>query len=90
MHTLVQAFLAKSTYRKPISDETRKRLLEAQHYSCAICGQSIDMHAHADHIVPFAYVGDELPDNLQMLCAHCNEAKRESIDYQIRYLLNTL
>ena len=84
---LIQAFLKKSEYRKRISNETRDRLLAKQNYKCSFCGVSIDNTAHADHIVPFKYVGDELNDNLQMLCGNCNEKKSDSIDYQIRFLL---
>ncbi len=84
---LIQAFLKKSDYRKKISTELRDKLLVSQHYKCSFCGCSVDSTAHADHIVPFKYVGDELKDNLQMLCGNCNEKKSDSIDYQIRFLL---
>ena len=87
MEALVMAFINKSTCRKQIDSFQKLYLLSAQKNKCAICGTPIDIHAHADHIVPFKYVGDELEDNLQMLCAHCNESKNASIDYQIRFLL---
>ena len=84
---LVEAFLNKSKYRKKISDEIKKKLLANQNYECALCHIPIDQTAHADHIVPFKYVGDELNNNLQMLCKSCNEKKNDSLDYQIRFLL---
>ena len=84
---LVKAFLKKSEYRKRITEETREELLKKQEYKCAFCGKTIDITAHADHIVPFKYVGDELENNLQMLCENCNEKKNDSLDYQIRFLL---
>ncbi|WP_022778283.1 HNH endonuclease [Butyrivibrio sp. AE3009] len=89
MLSLVTAFINKSTYRKAISDQTKVQLLKSQTYKCNICNATINIHAHADHIVPFKYVGDELNENhnLQMLCSKCNEAKNASIDYQIKYLL---
>ena len=85
---LVKAFLRKSEYRKIISVETREKLLLNQKFKCIYCGKEIDYTAHADHIVPFKYVGDELNSNLQMLCSNCNEKKSDRIDYQIRFLLN--
>ena len=84
---LVNAFLNKSSFRKVIDDSIRIKLLNQQNYKCAFCGKKIDINSHADHIVPFKYVGDELENNLQMLCSNCNEKKNDSIDYQIRYLL---
>ena len=88
MYELIEAFLRKSSYRQRISESIKKELIIKQGYKCAICGKPIDVKAHADHIVPFIYVGDELNNNLQMLCSHCNESKNKSIDYQIRFLLN--
>lgn len=86
----ITAFLHKSAYRKIISSIEKDSLLQKQDYHCAICGCDIDMHAHADHIVPFKFVGDELENNLQMLCGGCNHKKNASLDYQVRFLLNLL
>lgn len=88
LYDLMYAFLNKKSYRMNISDECKKKLLIGQNYKCAICGNTISIKDHADHIVPFKYVGDELSDNLQMLCSDCNLEKNASIDFQIRYLLN--
>lgn len=90
MIELIQAFLKKSTIRKDIPIDVRRALLNYQNGKCKICGKDIDLSGHADHIVPFKYVGDELHDNIQMLCTHCNEQKNASIDYQVRYLLGTI
>lgn len=87
LFTLITSFLKKSAYRKPIGNTIRKSLLKNQFHHCAICGRDIDIHAHADHIIPFKFVGDELEDNLQMLCGGCNLKKNESLDYQVRFLL---
>lgn len=88
MLDLIIAFLNKSNFREPISNETKKSLLIKQNYKCVFCGKKIDLSAHADHKIPFKYVGDELNNNLQMLCEHCNESKSSSIDYETRVLLN--
>ncbi|MBQ6135607.1 MAG: HNH endonuclease [Bacilli bacterium] len=90
MLELVKAFLNKTSYRTPIDREVKERLLNEQKQKCAICNCEIDIRAHADHIVPFKYVGDCLEDNWQLLCEHCNEAKNDSLDYQIKYLLKLL
>lgn len=90
MQMLIEAYLRKSKYRKSISKDTKLFLLNRQENKCCFCGAKIDMSAHADHIVPFKLVGDELENNLQMLCEHCNESKNASIDYEIRFLLHTL
>lgn len=87
---LITSFLKKSVYRRSIDDPLRESLLKRQSHHCAICGCDIDIHAHADHIVPFKFVGDELDNNLQMLCNDCNLKKSESIDYQIRFLLKLI
>ena len=87
LYPLIQAFLNKSKYRKQISDSIKIELLKQQNNCCAICGKPIDISSHADHIIPFKYVGDELSNNLQMLCSKCNTQKNASFDYQIRFLL---
>ncbi|MCM1539082.1 MAG: HNH endonuclease [bacterium] len=90
MFTLITSFLNKSDYRKPIGSSTRNALLQKQSHRCAICGRDIDAHAHADHVVPFKFVGDELDDNLQMLCTACNSKKNKSLDYQVRFFLRLI
>lgn len=84
---LVKAFLCKSNYRKAISKDLKEKLLVEQNYECSFCKHPIDISAHADHIVPFKYVGDCLNNNLQMLCSDCNKKKNDSLDYQIKFLL---
>lgn len=88
IYELIVAYLKKSNYRKTVSNDVKRRLLVKQSNKCKFCGCEIDLSAHADHVVPFKYVGDELPDNFQMLCSHCNEVKNASIDYEIKVLLH--
>lgn len=87
LHELIMAFLRKSSFRRSISVSEREGLLKKQRYRCAFCNAPIDSHAHADHIVPFKYVGDELSDNFQMLCSNCNTKKNADLFYQIKFLL---
>ena len=90
LYPMIIAFLNKKSYRNTIPDFIKTSLLKKQNYKCAICGKIIDIHAHADHTVPFKYVGDELENNYQMLCTNCNLKKNASIDFQIRFLLKTV
>lgn len=90
MELLIEAFLKKSTFRRPITRDEKLILLKKQHFQCSFCGRKIDLSSHADHIIPFKFVGDELKDNLQMLCEHCNSSKNASLDYEIRFLLHTI
>lgn len=90
MYQLINSFLKKSSFRRPIDLKIKKDLLEQQNNRCVICNCQIGLDGHADHIVPFKYVGDELEDNLQMLCRDCNEKKHDSLDYQIKYLLKLI
>lgn len=44
---------------------------------CAICGKPKDIKdMHADHIIPWSKGGKTVPENCQMLCIPCNEAKK--------------
>ena len=90
LYPMIIAFLNKSSHRKSIPDSVKLSLLKKQNNRCAICGKEIDIHAHADHSVPFKYVGDELENNYQMLCTSCNLKKNASIDFQIRFLLKSV
>lgn len=83
----IKAYFHKGTRRQPITKEERRNLWEKQGRCCAICNQPIKLHdLHVDHIVPWDYVGDELEDNLQALCANCNERKSNHVACALRYL----
>ena len=40
---------------------------------CAFCGSSSNLQV--DHIIPIARGGTSVPENLQVLCAQCNQSK---------------
>lgn len=72
----IKAYFHKRPRRRPISEAERTYLWRTQGERCAICGRAAALREiHVDHIVPWDYVGDELPDNLQVLCPDCNERK---------------
>lgn len=83
------AFFRKAETRTKIPERVRAQLFAAQKGHCALCGNDIDTHADLDHIIPWIYVGDELPDNLQLLCRHCNRKKKASPLYPIQVLLTS-
>ena len=79
LYQLLRAFFRKKDYRIEIPVKTRTDLLTLQNYRCPFCKRTIDIrNSHLDHIVPWDFVGDELMDNYQMLCARCNERKGAS------------
>ena len=83
------AFFRKKDYRVKYPPKVRTKLLHQQQCRCAICGCAIDEKAELDHIMPWVYVGDELDDNLQLLCFNCNRSKKASPLYQLFMLLRT-
>lgn len=66
-------------------------LIEQDGDKCAICGCTVDPHdvwinkngrkcfgrtyPTIDHIVPLKQGGADIPNNVQLLCKHCNSAK---------------
>ena len=83
--TWIQAFFKKRNTRKTPSLTEKQRLLSAQGNKCACCSQPLTAESgHYDHIIPWDYVGDELPNNYQMLCSYCNEHKSNNVDYLLK------
>ena len=83
--TWIQAFFKKGNTRKLPSFSEKQRLLSTQGNRCACCNQPLTPEAgHYDHIIPWDYVGDELPNNYQMLCSYCNEHKSNNVYYLLK------
>ena len=81
----IKAFFKKSGVRKIPSPSDKQRLLSFQGNKCACCNQPLSLEmSHYDHIIPWDYVGDELPDNYQMLCSYCNEHKSNNVYYLLK------
>ncbi len=60
---------------------TIAKLYIEQYEECALCGDKLILDTkktHLDHIKPKAKGGDNDPDNLELVCAACNYAKRDS------------
>ena len=84
----IKAFFSKSGTRQQIPMEEKKHLLEIQGNRCAICGCEITIqNMHADHIIPWDYVGDQLNDNYQGLCEDCNLSKSNHVAKTVTNLI---
>ena len=60
----------------PVSTENVLRLLEYQHYRCALTGRKLTPQTAAiDHIVPVRFGGEHLIENTQVLHKDVNRAK---------------
>ena len=61
------------------SQERRKRIAERDGYKCQVCGR-VTSKGIADHIIPLAFGGKDVEDQMQWICNECHEAKtkRES------------
>lgn len=84
----IRAYMKKKSTRKVIQIEVRKSLYSEQQGRCAICGKSIkENEMHVDHIIPWDYVGDELNDNFQGLCAECNQHKSNHVSIAVSNII---
>lgn len=82
------AYFSKRDIRMRYPDQLRETLLIDQNQECKICGMSITLsNSELDHIIPWVYVGDELSNNLQLLCSSCNKRKGKSIHFNLNMFL---
>lgn len=70
--------------RKTFSKKFKKRLLNKQNYTCAICGAKFDGKLlQIDHRIPYSFMGDNYDlepdiDDFMLLCASCNRKKDQA------------
>jgi hypothetical protein len=63
--------------RSAIPRETRLAVWERDGGRCVTCGATFDLQY--DHVIPVALGGGDSVDNLQILCAPCNQEKGAAI-----------
>jgi 5-methylcytosine-specific restriction endonuclease McrA len=63
--------------RQPIPEEVKLAVFQRDGGRCVQCGSNFDIQY--DHIIPVAMGGSSTVENLQILCATCNQRKGPSI-----------
>ncbi|MBF6620794.1 MAG: HNH endonuclease [Patulibacter sp.] len=63
--------------RGAIPRETRRAVWERDGGRCVACGATFDLQY--DHVIPLALGGSDSVENLQILCAPCNQEKGAAI-----------
>ena len=87
----LRAALRKKETRKSISKEIRTGIWNKQNKRCALCGKPLNLsNAQLDHIIPWDFVGDELNDNYQILCARCNKQKNNRSATNIKQIISRM
>jgi HNH endonuclease len=59
--------------REPIPKDVKLAVFKRDEGKCAECGSDFDIQY--DHIIPFSMGGSNSVENLQLLCARCNQQK---------------
>jgi len=66
-------------HTRMIPTEVKRRVWQRDKGKCAVCGSTKNLHF--DHIIPFSKGGSSLvAENIQLLCARHNIAKRDRIE----------
>lgn len=63
--------------REPVPREVRRAVFERDGGRCVECDSDFDLQF--DHVIPVALGGATTVQNLQLLCAPCNQAKGDSL-----------
>ncbi len=80
----INAYFNKLNVRKKIPIETKQELYYLQNKKCNICNLAFNNFSTSlpcDHIIAWSLVGDNLINNLELLCKACNEKKGAKTDY---------
>tara|TARA_R110000751_G_scaffold275377_1_gene376255 strand:- start:150 stop:347 length:198 start_codon:yes stop_codon:yes gene_type:complete len=57
------------------SKRQKKIMALASGNKCEICGKSLSLSYHGDHVEPFSKGGKTILNNGQALCSECNQKK---------------
>lgn len=72
-HTMLRVESSPRPRRQPIPREVKRLVFERDGGECVDCGSRFDIHY--DHIIPLSLGGSSTVENLQLLCAPCNQQK---------------
>ena len=87
MNECIHAYFNKKEKRKNLK-QIGIDLWNSGHKKCEICGIPVELDTlNVDHIIPWDYVGDELPNNYQILCEHCNKSKGANVSQTLEKLI---
>lgn len=88
MNDCIKAFFGKYDSRQLMTQAEKEVLLQTQGGRCALCGCPITVKTmHADHMIPWDYVGDNLENNYQALCRNCNLSKSKHVAKAVANLI---
>ncbi len=76
-HSLMRAEEEGRPTRAPVPVEIRRAVFERDGGSCVECDSNFDLQY--DHILPVARGGATTVENMQLLCADCNQRKSDSL-----------
>ena len=72
----LRASMRKRGRRKRYTQLEQEAVWRKQKERCAICGRQVPFQdSHLTYKISWNFVGDELPDNLQILCSDCNSRR---------------
>jgi 5-methylcytosine-specific restriction endonuclease McrA len=76
-HSLMRAEEDGRPTRTPVPVEIRRAVFERDSGKCVECDSNFDLQY--DHVLPVALGGATTVENLQLLCADCNQRKSDSL-----------
>lgn len=87
LNKCLQAHFKKKDRRKSLKQIGIDLWLNGQK-NCKICGKHLNVNEiNVDHVIPWDIVGDELENNYQILCEHCNKSKGAHISQTLEKII---
>lgn len=77
-HTRSHVSVSEKIRSRYIPKQIKLLVWERDGGACVVCGSKFNLQF--DHIIPFSKGGANSPENLQILCEHCNKSKGAKIE----------